>query len=699
MAQEEGLIESAVPLFDVVVKIPPGARLEDIQKLAASVPELPPERVERLIKALRNSPNAKVGAAVTTERAQQEKANFTKAGLLVEVTPLLSVAAVTRGSYDGLDSCPACGKRVTITPTRQCPACNVYVDKITDDYLLKKKIMDQERGALEFQQARSAKNAEKSARDSVEAAMRAKIRAELEKEYGVGGNRKVKGALKGALVVGLVAVAFVGGQSFSPEGFKLPWNKSAAPPAAGGMSADSLQQKSGPAGAGGATSAAAEANGAAVASGDADIDDPLIQAAGGKRIGAKGLSLEEAVAAASTLGKAVGNTTAERALAGGGASPKGAGGAGAGAAGAAAAGGGAGASAGGAGAVAGASGGEAAGGVPKQTKQVLTADFAALLAELGQTARSREVLKALSASIDQAADSEETRAFRSASLRSQAWSIQKLDGSQAKALAEDLKAKTLAIGNPAERTQLLGNLAVILSRLPQLPPDVPRAFLSLGAESLKAVAAPQTSTSLGDLAVSMAQVFSNETTARAKAGAWNKAQASAAQVQDLIKQAPDPWAQSRLQAVDHQIQLQLGHSDKANQSLAAALAPVLKSGTPLEQAIRLRTVARLSDGAVEEAFQTATASLQAQLEPKTGMEKAQALTHLSLLYATAGLPAKASQFRQLAQNTAGISAAEATLVNTDLIVRTDLATARVFQSLGRYAEAEGLLQKVGGYLF
>lgn len=696
MANEEGLIESAVPLFDVVVKIPPGARLEDIQRLAAAVPELPPERVERLIKALRNSPNAKVGAAVTTERAQQEKANFTKAGLIVEVTPLLSVAAVTRGSYDGLDSCPACGKRIVITPTRQCPECNVYVDKITDEYLLKKKIMDQERGALEFQQARSAKNAEKSARDSVEAAMRAKIRAELEKEYGVGGNRKAKGALKGALVIGLLGVAFVGGQSFTPEGFKLPWSKSAASPAAGGMSADSLQQKSGPAGAGGATSAAAEANGAAVPTGDADIDDPLIQAAGGKRIGAKGLSLEEAVAAASTLGKAVGNTTAERALAGGGAAAKGA--SGGGTAGVAAGGGSA--SAGGAGgAVAGASGGEASVAVPKQAKQVLTADFAALLAELGQTTRSHEVLKALSGSVDQAADSEETRAFRSASLRSQAWGIQKLDGSQAKSVAEDLKSKTLAVGNPIERTQLLGNLAVILSRMPQLPPDVPRAFLSLGAESLKAVAAPQNSTSLGDLAVSMAQVFSNETTARAKAGAWNKAQASAAQVQDLIKQAPDPWAQSRLQAVDHQIQLQLGHSDKANQSLAAALAPVLKSGTPLEQAIRLRTVARLSDGAVEEAFQAATSSLQAQLEPKTGMEKAQALTHLSLLYATAGLPAKASQFRQMAQNTAGISAAEATLVNTDLIVRSDLATARVFQSLGRYAEAEALLQKVGGYLF
>ncbi len=434
--------------------------------------------------------------------------------------------------------------------------------------------------------------------------------------------------------------------------------------------------------------------GAAAATGDADIDDPLIQAAGGKRIGAKGLSLEQAVAAASTLGKAVGNNTVDRVMSGAGVGPGGAGGA-AGGPGAGAGGGAAVAGAGGAGAA----GGDAAASVPKQTKQVLTADFATLLAELGQATRSREVLKALSASIDPAADTEETRAFRSATLRSQAWNIQKLEGSQARAAAEDLKAKTLAVASPVERTQLLGNVAVILSRMPQLPPDIARAFLSLAADSLKSISAPQNSISLGDLAVSMAQVFSSETTARAKTGAWNKAQASAAQVQDLIKQAPDAWAQSRLQAVDHQVQLQLGHNDKAGQSLAAALAPVTKSGSPMEQAIQLRALARLSEAAVEEAFQAATSSVQAQLEPKSGMEKAQALTQLSLLYANAGLPAKASQLRQMAQNTAGLSAAESTLINTDLIVRSDLATARVLQSLGRYAEAEALLQKVGGYLF
>ncbi len=676
-------VDSDVALFDVVVKMPSGGRIEDIQRQAAGT-SLPPDRVERLIKVLRSSPNAKVGAAVPLERAEAEKALFSQTGLIVEITPLLSIKTASSASWDGLEACPACGKRVTMPSNRQCPACGVFVDKLTDEYLMRKKMMQQERGAVEFQKARAEKNAEKSTKDSLEAAMRAKIRAEVQKEFGISGSGggKVKTLLKGAAVLGLVGVAFVGGQGYTPEGFRLPWNKP-APGAAGAMSADSLQKKSDMAAAAAGAGAAGAAGAEAALTGDADLDDPLIQGAGGKRIGAKGLTIEQAVAAANVLGKSVGNTTAERALAGGG----GAGGAGAAA------------GAGGVPGAAGAAGGEAAASVPKQTKQVLTADFAVLLAELGQIARSREVLKALAPTVDVAADTEEARALRSATLRSQAWSVQKLDGSQAKSVAEDLKAKTLAIANPVERTLLLGNIAVILSRSPQLPADVPRAFLSLGAESLKAVAAPQTSISLGDLAVSMAQVFSNETAARAKAGAWNKAQATAAQVTDLIKQAPDAWAQSRLQAVDHQVQLQLGKNDKAAESLAASLSQLGKGGSMLEQATRLRTVARLGDVAAEEAFQAATSSLQAQLEPKSGMEKAQALMQLSLLYANAGLPSRASQYRQMAQGTAGLSAAESTLLTTELIVRSDIAMARVLQGLGRYAEAEALLQKVGSYLF
>ena len=694
-------IDSVVPLFDVVISMPAGAKLETIQELAATKAGLPPDRVERLIKVLRSSPNAKVGSAVTLERAEEEKARFTKAGLHVEITPLLTIQTTTAGSYDGLESCPACGKRSVMPKNRQCPGCGVFIDKLTDEYLLRKKVMQQERGALEFQQARSAKSTDKSSRESMEAAIRAQVREEL---YGKeGGLLKRKGGVVLASVAAIaMGLLYAGEKGVTIGGMSLPWGKKETV-APANMSAASLQQATGGAGAAasGASGAAGVAGAAGEPTGDVDVDDPLIQAAGGKRIGAKGLTMEEAVAAANALGKSVGNTTADRALAGAG-GKGGTGGSKADAAGAAGSSGPAGTggsradTAAGGSNVAAAPAGEAA--VSKQTKQLLTAEFASVLAELGQGARAREVLRSLGTSIDPAADAQTVAAYQAAQLRAQAWSVQRMDGAQARQAAEELKTKTQAIANAQERTRLQGAIAAILSRSTQLPPEIPRQFLSLAAESLKAASGPSQAV-LGDLAVSMAEVFLHETSARAKSGAWSKAKASAAQIEDLLKQAPDAWTQSRLYAVDHLARLHTGQTDMATKSLDTALALASKNSNLLERAVWLRHIARLSDAATQEQFDVATASLQTQLGNKSGMEKAQALTELSLLYTAAGLPAKSSQYRTMAQATTGLSAADTTAINTDLVVRGDMAMAKMLHGLGRYAEAETLLQRVSGYLF
>ena len=694
-------IDSVVPLFDVVISMPPGAKLETIQQLAETEAGLPPDRVERLIKVLRSTPNAKVGAAVTFERAEEEKARFTKAGLLVEVTPLLTVQTVTAGSFDGLDGCPACGKRSVMPKNRQCPSCGVYIDKLTDEYLLRKKVMQQELGAIEFQKNQSAKNTDKNSRESVEASIRAQVRDELEKKYGISKGGFFKGNA-GLLIGGTLAIVmgllYMGEKGVTIGGMSLPWGKKETPP--GTMSASSLQQASAGASAAGGTDAGASAAGTSAGAagaateltGDADVDDMLIQAAAGKKAGGKTLTMEEALAASRTLAKSVGNTTAESALAG--ASVGGPGGAADAKAGSAAAAGGVGTAAGNAQTDA-----AAADTVPKQTKQLFTAEFASLLAELGQVARSREVLKALAGGINPATDAPVASALRTAQLRLQAWSTLRMDGGQARQAAEDLKAKTQAITNAQERTQLQGQMAVVLSRNPLLPPEVPRQFLSLGAESLKAIGGAQTNSTLGDLAVSMAEVFLHETTARAKAGGWNKAKASAIQIEDLLKQAPDAWAQSRLYAVDYQAKLQTGQTDKAAKSLESALALAGKNSNLLERAIWLRSIAQLSDASTHEQFEAMTTSLQNQLNAKSGIEKARGLTELSLLHAAAGLPGKSAQLRSLAQATPGLSAADSVAINTDLIVRSDMAMAKMLHGLGRYAEAEAVLQRIGGYLF
>ena len=680
-------IHSGVPLFDVVVTMPPTAKLETIQELAITQADMPPDRVERLIKVLRSSPHAKVGSAITLERAEEEKIRFTKAGLEVEVTPLLTLQT-TSDSYDGMQTCPACGKRCAIPESRQCPSCGVFIDKLTDDYLLRKKLMQQARATIELQQSQAASNSEKSSRASVEAAIRAQIKEEFEKKYGLSKGSLIGGKsrfLIGITLVALAGLAYMNEKGVTVAGMSLPWGKKETV-AAASMSASSPQQASG----GPAATATAVASDASEPTGDVDADDPLIQAAGGKKMGAKGLTMQEAAAAANALGKSVGITTADRALAGG--APAGGANAGKARAGDSASIGGA----AGAGGAAATLAGPAA--LPKQTRQVLTAEFGTVLAELGQGARANEVLRSLGSSIDPAADAPAAAALQAAQLKARAWSVQRMDSGQARQAAEDLKTKTQAITNAQERTHLQGAVATILSRSTQLPAEVPRQFLSLAAESLKAVSG-QGQAALGDLAVSMAEVVLLETRARAKAGAWSKAKASAAQIEDLLKQAPDARAQANLYAVDHQLKLQTGQPDKATKSLEASLALAAKNSNLLERAIWLRNIAKLSDAASQEQFDVATAALLAQLGSKTGLEKAQALTELSLLYTAAGLPAKSSQFRTLAQSTSGLSAADTTAINTDLVVRGDMAMAKMLHGLARYAEAEALLQRVGSYLF
>ena len=45
-------IDSLVPLFDVVISMPTGSKLETIQHLASTEAGLPPDRVERLTRVM-----------------------------------------------------------------------------------------------------------------------------------------------------------------------------------------------------------------------------------------------------------------------------------------------------------------------------------------------------------------------------------------------------------------------------------------------------------------------------------------------------------------------------------------------------------------------------------------------------------------------------------------------------------------------
>jgi len=680
MAEPASIEESTEALFDVVVKVPSGTKLEDIERMALGPAGIRADRVESLIKALRSVPQAKIGAGVPRARADAAKEQFTKAGLLVEITPVLSIQVKTEGAFDGLFGCPSCKQRVTLPENRQCPNCGVFVDKVTDEAQMRRRIMEQERAKLDFQASRGAQQAEKMTRDQLEAQLRAEVRAELEAKMGIRKAASTAGkAVKVLALVGVMAAVFIGGRG---TGSGWSWEEIKGGSSKGKTAeVDKMLDSVGPAG---GAQAGAGADGAGGLTGDPDMDDPLIQAAGGKRAGAKGLTMEQAVAASMTLAKSVGNTTAERALAG---APVGGA-----------------ANGGGAGAGAAASGGASTGAAVEATvspsaKQLLALEFTTQLAEMGQLPRALQMIKALKASPKTTSDPAVASAARVADMEVRAWAMHVLGDSKARAAAESLLSDAAGLTNPAEQAAALSRVGAILARHSQLPPEASRAFLTKAVDSVKAISDAQARTvATGHWAVAFGEALQADATTRAKAGLWSKVQQANAQVDTLIAQAPDAASQARLYAIGAQIKLQLGQQDKALQSMEAGLAQVPRLESLPERAALLRSMAQLSGGAGSDKLQAAVAALQAQATAQSGSERARTLAQLSLLNADAGLRGRASELAEAARATPGLSAADAVRVNTDLIVRGDMAVARVLHSVGLYAESETVLQRVGNYL-
>lgn len=581
-----------VPLFDVVIRMPPDAKLETIQKLAELEAGLSPERVKRLIRVLSTTPNAKVGAAITLQRAEEEKVRFTKAGLDVEILPL-----EPRNLMHGRDSAHA-----KLIPFKDFNESMSPIEKISNTHTAS---LTREIGDTTFDQAQSV------------------------------GNRNIFGGKSGlligaALVMG-ASLFYVFGKGIDLPSIALPWTKK--DPVVSVTGNPSLLQTQ-------LATAAAVFDQAA----DPYADDPLVLTASGKRTSARGLTIEE------TITQATGSASAAEAI-------------------------------------------------TKQTKQLLIAEFAVLMAELGQDARALVVLKALPNDANSVADQRVASRLMMAQMELQAWATLRTDSTQNKQAIQQLKIKTQAVVNPQDRALLQGQIADILSRSSQLSSAAPRAFLSLAAESVKSISGPQSITAQNNLMVSMGKVFLRETIDCAKIGLWSKAKAGSTQVESLIKQAPDGWTQARLYAIDFQGKQQIGQNDKAAKSLESALELAGKAGNLVDRAIKLRSIAQLSDAGTQEQFEIAANTLQTQVSAKTGLEKAQVLTELSLLYIEASLPGKAAMLRSQAQAITGLSAPDISSVNVDLIARGDMATAKMLQGLGRYAEAEAMVQRVASYLF
>lgn len=332
-------------------------------------------------------------------------------------------------------------------------------------------------------------------------------------------------------------------------------------------------------------------------------------------------------------------------------------------------------------------------------KQLLALEFTTQLAEMGQLPRALQMIKALKASPKTTADPAVASAARVADMEVRAWAMQAMGDSKARAAADALMSDAAGLADPYERALALSRVGAILARHAQLPPEASRAFLTKAVDSVKAVSdAPLRTVATGQWAVAFGEALLADAITKAKAGVWSKVQQASTQVDTLTSQAPDAASQARLHAIGAQLKLLLGQQDKAVQAMDAGLAQAARVEILSERAAVLRAMAQLSGGAGGDKLQAAVASLQAQAMTKTGAERARALAQLSLLNADAGQRGRASELADAARASPGLSAGDAVQVNADLIVRSDMAAARVLHGLGLYAESETVLQRVGNYL-
>lgn len=662
--------ESEIPIFDVFVKTPPHTSFEEVtRKLALS--GLPTDRVERLLAALRSGPQVKIGGGVSQERADRAKSIYSAAGLVVVITPVLVLQTKVEGAFDGLFVCPACGERVILPPSRQCPHCGVFVDKVTEEFLLKRKIMQQERAKLTFQADRDTKASLKLSRQAMEAAIRAEVRKELEAEFGRSDSAHFlsgkAGLLRLTATASLLALAFAGGNAMPQSAW--PWSTPKIEISANeAADVDAL-----PGGAGLGKSGTTEA--IATAS-ELDVEDLLTTSAGN----GKGMSLDRALAAANTLGKSLGNTTAERAWAGPAsqASP---------------------ASTASSGLALNPIETKSAVSASTETRWVLTAEFATQLAQLGQWQRAQDILKSLKARPNLEASPGVATAVRLADLEVQAWALGALGRDRFGKAVEALKSAA-NLPDPAERVQAMGRIGVILSQHVPSQTTPSRAFITQAVKALKSMTdANLRRERQGDLMVFMGEALVAEATGFARSGEWTKAKLASDSLAGLIQQAAESPAKARLHAIQSRMMQQLGRADQSRESLARALSMAGAEASLLDRAELLRSIAKLSGAATLEPVQVAVRSLVAQSRSQPGVEEARALTLLTLLQVDAGLSSRAEQYSRMVREAGGATPMELAAIRFELMVRTNMAMAGVLHSQGRYAESELIWQGLATHLF
>lgn len=215
------ILESAECLYNVIVSLRSRKELDTLESRLIERAGLSADKAHKLTVTLHSHEEIIIGSRVPQSRVAAIQASFERAGLMVTLKPVLSVQGIKKVD-DGKMLCPACDMRVILTSDRQCPECHVFIDKLTPEFILRKKLEREESERLKRKAAITGERDQQEARRRLEDILREEIRRELEAEMGLA--EKEKGALPAwlskkpavaALITVVLALTFGAGYMLS----------------------------------------------------------------------------------------------------------------------------------------------------------------------------------------------------------------------------------------------------------------------------------------------------------------------------------------------------------------------------------------------------------------------------------------------------------------------------------------------------
>lgn len=638
-AQDEG-----EPRFDVRARRGEDCPLEGLRQRLTERAGLSQDKARALAEALHAAPSVVLGRGVSRQRADRALV-LSRAGLVVEVNPVLSLAPKLKSDGDGRVECPACGEVMVPGPHRQCAHCGVYIDKVSPELLLRRKVRKQERDRMAARVSAEQQLEKHRAAAELEERLRLEIRSELEARHGLFPLGRPTPSLNRPALLGgglvLVCAAFAAGW-FVPRGLApsaMPVATATAGTARSGQEIDSVLAR-------------LDRGEAAPSAGSTRVL-PLAWSVGpadSLRPSADLPPQPPAQLLTASFGRVEGLPPVDAGVA-----------------------------------------------WPVDLVPRLRADLAVALASSGQMGRAAELLQALEpwrASVDPRL----AEPVRRAGLMVRAWGLRSPGLTSMQPLLTQLSEGLRGMVDPIERASLLAEVVPVMARTPAVSDEVIASLIQQTGAAVKAVAEEGARRRLTEAwIVAEAQVLLARAEHEAVGGHFSRLHKRLAALAALQPQTTDPATQARLLAI--QIRISQLAGEPAPQLSAGWLSAYERVPSVAEQAKLLREVSTSVGGPLVDEARRLASRLAARAESSAqGMARADGLGQLSLLWAELGQVDQASLWRQRALQTPGLPAETALRLRAQLTTDGEIGLAQATLRLGDLPRAESHWRRVATYL-